>query len=178
MRQDPLTDQQLKRVYPPLAKRWRLVRQDVFEELGLQPRVTHDGGLRSHIEQWKIYGKGRKLENKVWVVTDIREVGTWAKPGESLHNFGLALDIAFFGKDPYLEKNPEFDRLWKRYGKICDRYGLEWGGNWPGKKKDRPHCQLSCGLSLSILQMAFEKGGLPEVFKKCDIILSCGRDLV
>lgn len=56
---------------------------------------------------------------------------------KSLHSYGLAIDIDP-GSNPvtygYVKTT-----LPKGVGKLARRYGLEWGGNWNGSKKDTMH---------------------------------------
>ncbi|MDX9789050.1 MAG: M15 family metallopeptidase [Desulfobacterales bacterium] len=67
---------------------------------------------------------------------------TWAGPGESYHNYGLAFDSAVMvgGKIDWSMRRPD---LWKIYGEVAVAEGLEWAGNWPGSKVEYPHCQLA-----------------------------------
>lgn len=175
MIEDRNSDQLLKLVYPPLAEYWIQIRAKYYERLGLQMRVTH--GLRTFQEQWNIYAQGRKRIGNDWIITDMKKVVSYALPGDSFHNYGLALDIAFMGRDPYLEKMKpqDFKLAWEEYGRMATGKGLEWGGSWPGKKKDRPHIQMSCGLSKSAIQMVYERDGLDGVYVKCSHQLICGR---
>lgn len=55
------------------------------------------------------------------------------------HGSGRAFDCCFVvnGKVTYAVS----DHFWKLYGQACMRNGLEWGGNWKGRKCDRPHAQ-------------------------------------
>ena len=36
--------------------------------------------------------------------------------------------------------------------------GVEWGGNWPKKKRDEPHYQLATGLDIAEVRTRFEAG--------------------
>lgn len=62
---------------------------------------------------------------------------TYSTAGTSKHEFGLAFDVAFKGKDLY----PSDAKLWARLGAIGEECGLDWGGNFK-KFKDKPHFQL------------------------------------
>lgn len=142
----------------------------MFETHKLKMKAT--SGLRTFVEQWEIFGKGRKREkNGVWIITDPAKVVTYAQPGTSFHNYGLALDSCFAGPDPYLEKMTvkQSDFFWEEWGRFVSMYGLTWGGVF--KNRDLPHCQISYGISLHELQSVFEFGGIKGVFRKCDKVL-------
>jgi peptidoglycan L-alanyl-D-glutamate endopeptidase CwlK len=115
--------------------------------------------IRTFEEQNILYSYGRtKLYdakgNKLGVVTN-------AKGGQSLHNYGLALDIALIkdtnGDGTYetssWEDTVDFDKDgtadWMEIVKIFKRSGWEWGGDW--KFKDRPHFQKTFGHSWKTL---------------------------
>lgn len=86
--------------------------------------------LRSNEEQEELYAQGRTKPGKIV---------TYAKPGESKHNHGLAFDTAFRvspGSTKITWEGP-----WELVGQMGEQIGLEWGGRW--KKRDRPHFQLS-----------------------------------
>jgi hypothetical protein len=172
---DPISDVKLKFVCIDVAERWLKVKQEFWEINELQLKVTQ--GLRSYAEQWAIFSQGRKKDpNGQWIIFDKKKIVTNARGGESFHNFGLALDSAFCGNDPFLEKYSKDDRdfLWSEYGRLCEKYGLEWGGSW--KVPDRPHAQRTYGLSLSSLQMIYEEKGTKGVYQKCAQIMGCGKE--
>lgn len=170
---DKVSDYRLTTVYPDVAERWLAVREEFWDVHNLQLRVSQ--ALRTFQEQWAIYAQGRrKNEACQWIVVDPKKVVTNAKGGESLHNYGLALDSAFMGDDPFLDKSSDAVLLWVEYGKICEKNGLEWGGRW--KAPDRPHCERTYGLSLGRLQVIHEGKGIKGVFEKCNQIISCGKE--
>nr|WP_234397025.1 M15 family metallopeptidase [Bacillus massiliglaciei] len=116
------------------------------KDKGIQVIITD--GYRSREEQTKIYNKGREAPG---------EIVTYAKAGESLHNFGLAIDFALLNK----EGNPIWDTDydgnnngradWDEVVEIAKGLGFEWGGDWV-RFKDYPHLQMDFGLSLRELQ--------------------------
>lgn len=58
---------------------------------------------------------------------------TWTK--KSNHQEGLAIDIAFRGKELY----PRSIKKWRDIGDVAKKYGISWGYDlW---KKDKPHFQ-------------------------------------
>lgn len=123
-------------VYPDLKIRVIAVMDDMFKKHDMALKVTET--LRTYERQRKIYEQGRsKPGDRV----------TNAKPGESWHNFGLAVDICFMGSDPYLDKHKYQELMWEQLGEVIVSHDLTWGGNF--KFEDRPHIEKSYGLTLS-----------------------------
>lgn len=96
-------------------------------------------GFRSYSEQDALYAQGRTKAGKI--VTN-------AKGGQSMHNFGLAVDIAF--KNISGEMRYEVGWL-EQMAKAVKDIGIEWGGYWESFK-DYPHFQYTGGLTLADLQ--------------------------
>lgn len=69
---------------------------------------------------------------------------TNAKGGQSIHNYGLAVDICLIidGKTVSWDTAADWDNDqiadWYECVKIFAKYGWEWGGNWR-TFKDLPH---------------------------------------
>lgn len=179
MMDDPRTDFKLTKVCPDVGERWKAARKAIWEKVGRQIRVTD--GMRSFAEQWAIFGKGRlKEKDGTWLICDKKLVVTHAMPGQSFHQFGLAIDSCFMGDDPYLAKlhRPETDMLWNLYGEAVKAQGMMWGGDWKQPKTDRPHCEIDYGLSIHTIQMVYEDHGLKAVWEKCKNTLLCGGEMV
>ena len=87
---------------------------------GYTLRIT--SGFRSLAEQGAIYDSGRTVDG---------HIVTWAEPGESLHNYGFAVDVV----DRWRGYNIDFDKLAK-IGTYC---GLE--------QVDPPHFEHRAGLT-------------------------------
>ncbi|MFH0820479.1 MAG: RHS repeat-associated core domain-containing protein [Candidatus Peregrinibacteria bacterium] len=106
------------------------------EEQKTQLRVT--AGYRTSKEQNEEYAKGR---------TKPGPIRTYAKGGESYHNYGLAMDVV---------RMKDYQPVWKVLGKpivdIANSLGFEWGGHWPSPKTDNPHFQMTSGQSISDLK--------------------------
>jgi peptidoglycan L-alanyl-D-glutamate endopeptidase CwlK len=105
--------------------------------------------LRTFAEQDTLYAQGRtKLfdskGNRLGIVTK-------AKGGQSLHNYGLALDIVLIVDNKSASWNQvlDYDKDgkpdWMEAVKIFKSNGWEWGGDW--KFKDSPHFQKTFGHS-------------------------------
>lgn len=168
---DPITDQRLSFVYPDLAARWRRVNQSMIDLHKMPMRVSD--GIRTLDEQLAVYAKGRtQLNDGTWEITDKSKIVTYAPPYSSYHLYGLALDSVFLGSDPYLAllSWKERDFLYSEYGRFCKAFGLEWGGDWAGVKQDRPHCQITYGLSLSEIRRLYTIKGNISVWTRCNQI--------
>jgi peptidoglycan L-alanyl-D-glutamate endopeptidase CwlK len=83
---------------------------------------------RTATQQLDLYAQGR---------TKPGPIVTWTK--DSNHMSGRAFDIAMIGENGKADWREE---SYDRPGEIGKSIGLEWGGDWLGKKKDKPHFQL------------------------------------
>ncbi|WP_230157875.1 M15 family metallopeptidase [Peribacillus sp. Bi96] len=121
--------------------------------LGITVIIT--AGFRSLDEQNALYEKGRLTKGNI--VTN-------AKGGESLHNFGLAIDFALLNKQGEAIWDMEYDGNdngksdWMEVVTIAKGLGFDWGGDWAGFK-DYPHLQMTFGLSLRELQQGKQPNG-------------------
>jgi D-alanyl-D-alanine dipeptidase len=89
---------------------------------GFQLTVTQ--AVRTFAEQDALFAQGRTRKGPI--VTN-------ARGGQSWHNFGMAVDLAFVvdGKISW------DDKLYSKIGKWASVAGLDWGGDWK-KFKDLP----------------------------------------
>ena len=88
--------------------------------------------LRSNEDQAVLYAQGR---------TTAGHIVTKAKPGQSAHNFGLAIDIVpmIHGKPDWLGTSP----AWHQVGVLGQAQGLEWYGAPGALFPELPHFTLS-----------------------------------
>ena len=106
-------------------------------ENGVDVVVTET--LRTAARQNYLYSLGRTVEGKI--VTNAR--GT---PAESIHQFGLAFDIAV-----KVDGKITWDSdLYEQVGPWGEEEGLAWGGRW--KFKDYPHYEYRGGLTFDELR--------------------------
>lgn len=110
--------------------------------------------LRTFAEQDALYAQGR---TKLYDANG-KKLGkvTQAKGGQSIHNYGLALDIVLLkdtnGDDTFdaasWEDNIDFDKDgkadWMEIVAIFKKHGWVWGGNWTSFK-DKPHFEKTFG---------------------------------
>jgi peptidoglycan LD-endopeptidase CwlK len=96
--------------------------------------------LRSMATQAALYAQGRTTPGKR--VTN-------AKPGQSFHNYGLALDVVplRFGKPVWNTSDP----VWQTVAACGEGAGLEWAGRWKSFK-EMAHFQFTGGHPLAYFQ--------------------------
>lgn len=99
--------------------------------------------LRTGEEQNQLFAQGR---------TEPGRVITNARAGQSMHQYGCALDIypVIGGKPDFTGTRPE----WHVIAGIFKSLGFEWGFDWP-RFKEMPHFQFTGWHPLSY----FEAGG-------------------
>jgi peptidoglycan LD-endopeptidase CwlK len=116
-------------------------------EKGIPVLITQT--LRTIEEQNDLYAQGRTKPGKIV---------TYARGGESYHNYGLAFDFVILNQskvpvwDTKADVNKNARQDYYEAGEIGEAVGLEWGGRWIGKKADFPHLQMTFGLSISDLK--------------------------
>ena len=119
----------------PLVKRNAQEIVKEMKELGHPVRIVE--GYRSMEKQAGYYNQGRTTPGNI--ITN-------AKPGQSFHNYGVAVDFVF-RKEGYNASK----ELWETLGTVGKKHGFEWGGDWSGFV-DRPHMQYTAGYSLHDFQ--------------------------
>lgn len=117
---DDVNQKNLNGVHPALVRK-AIQLIELAKNEGYILRVSQ--GFRSFAQQNALFAKRPKVTN--------------ARGGQSMHNYGLAVDYVFIvgGKVSWDE------RLYKNIGRWANQVGLTWGGNW--KFVDLPHCQLN-----------------------------------
>ncbi len=126
---------------PPAAARARKFLQAANDN-GIDLLVTST--LRDSAAQAALYAQGRTKPGKI--VTN-------AKPGQSWHNWGCALDVVPLrnGK-PVWGTTTDVDKaLWNKIGQLGEQAGLEWAGRWV-RFREYAHFQYTGGLKLADLQ--------------------------
>lgn len=134
---------------------------------------------RSFETQMEYYKKGRELQNGIWVVVNQKDVVTKAKPGMSLHAYGLAFDaipdgdlskqgVQWSWNDTYLDKDKKQVKVdWKKVGSIGKSIGLEWAGDWK-QFTEYPHYQNTYGFKVSELYPLLISSGIKSVWDKIE----------
>lgn len=155
---DELTSARLQLLYPDVKVRIIRTINDVWQKHRIGMRVSTT--LRSFEEQQRLFDSGRTVPGRIL---------TNAKPGDSMHQFGLAADCCFHGDDPYLEKKENGEALWNDFGGFSKANGLAWGGDFKNFK-DKPHVELTYGMSPWIVQNFYSIKGILGVWARCDKI--------
>ena len=141
-------------VHPLLARKVTALVSNLAAQ-GFDVEITQ--AMRTVAEQDALYSQGRTRKGpKV----------TNARGGQSLHNFGCAVDLALLvnGKLGWPEPHP----VWAAIGREAARLGLEHGGAW--RKPDLPHVQLKNVPPVSLCYALYIKGGLALVWAEVERI--------
>lgn len=129
-----MASREIKDLYPsfqPLVTKFL----DETNKLTTPWKTFITDGFRSFEEQTELYAQGRTKAGKT--VTN-------AKAGESWHNFGLAIDVAF-QKDGKLSYD---QKLYNKIVNIGKELGFVWGGEFTGLV-DKPHFEWHPNLTLA-----------------------------
>ena len=114
-------------------------------------------GLRTWAEQAALYAKGR---------TTSGPIVTKAQPGASMHNYGLALDLAVFSREGKTYHGNH--ALYRELGPLGESLGFEWGGRW--KFVDEPHYQFRPAWSTNMTERELLASLRHRVAEKVDIL--------
>lgn len=121
----------------PAAKRAALKLRRYAREGGIPIRYT--AGRRTSADQAFEYAKGRTAPGKI---------ATNAKPGQSDHEYGVAVDFCFEGKTQAECYPRDDDPKWRNLWAIASVCGFDdWGGLWKPNGWDKPHLAVTKGKS-------------------------------
>ncbi|MDO7487647.1 M15 family metallopeptidase [Peribacillus frigoritolerans] len=146
--------------------------------------VQISAGYRSMEEQANLYGQGRVYSYNGMNYSNLaKPIVTNAKPGQSYHNYGLAIDF-FIVSDDGRRAIWKVDSKWQRVSAIGKALGFKWGGDW-SSFKDYPHLEMTGGLSYKQLQAGkkpqltpkLEKMAIPNTGKGDNHIISIQETL-
>lgn len=150
---DKVTIDRIADLHPRLREEALEIYKEICEALTGRALCRFAFTLRTIEQQDALYAQGRTKPGKI--VTN-------AKGGQSMHNYGLAIDIVLLiDKDKNgsyesasWETNVDFDgdgkADWQEVVKVFKSYGWEWAGDW--KFVDMPHFQKTFGKSIKELQ--------------------------
>lgn len=123
---DIITRQRIAALHPIIQDKVKAFLAELYR-MGKVIRLT--SGYRSPQEQAALYNQGRTAPGKIV---------TYAKPGTSYHNYGLAFDIVEIKNGKALYENPD----WEHIAAIGKKYGFKWGGDFKNVM-DKPHFEYT-----------------------------------
>ncbi|MEG0927241.1 M15 family metallopeptidase [Chryseobacterium sp.] len=132
---DKVTQERISKLHPSVREEITKIINECDAALTGRAKVRISQGLRTEAEQADLYAIGRTKPGKK--VTN-------AAAGQSVHNYGLAVDIVLIidGKTASWDTAKDWDNDgvadWYECVKIFARHGWDWGGNWK-TFKDLPH---------------------------------------
>lgn len=144
---DQPTQNVINKLHPSIRKEVEAIVNEINTKvLTGRAKIRLSQGLRTFAEQDALYAKGRTVKNPDGV-TARKPMGntvTKAKGGQSVHNYGFAVDMVLIidGKAASWDVKADWDgdkaADWDECVKVFARYGWNWGGNW-NSFKDMPH---------------------------------------
>ncbi len=120
----------INNLHPSIREEVKAIVQECNEALTGRAQMRISQGLRTFAEQDALYAKRPKVTN--------------AKGGQSVHNYGFAVDIVMIvdGKTASWDTKQDWDgdnvSDWDECVKIFAKHGWNWGGDWHSFK-DMPH---------------------------------------
>lgn len=129
------TQERISKLHPSIRDEVFNIIQACNNALTGKAKLRITQGLRTFEEQEALYAKGRIVSGKK--VTN-------AKAGQSIHNYGFAVDICLIIDNKIASWNTVKDwdndtiADWYECVKIFAKFGWDWGGNWKNFK-DLPH---------------------------------------
>jgi peptidoglycan L-alanyl-D-glutamate endopeptidase CwlK len=127
---DKATLDRIAKLHPKVREEMKKIIDECNQSLKGRSQVRISQGLRTFAEQDELYNKRPRV--------------TKAKGGQSIHNYGFAVDIVLIidGKTASWDTHKDWDNDgiadWDECVKIFAKYGWSWGGNWTSFK-DMPH---------------------------------------
>ena len=132
---DSITLQRIEKLHPSVKDELKKIIEECDKALTGRAKVRITQGLRTFAEQDGLYAQGRTKPGKK--VTN-------AKGGQSIHNYGFAVDICLIidGKTASWDTTKDWDgdkqADWMEVVVIFKKNGWNWGGDWR-TLKDMPH---------------------------------------
>lgn len=127
---DKITAERISKLHPSVRQEVTDIVNEINKALTGRSQVRISQGLRTFEEQNALYNQKPKVTN--------------AKGGQSVHNYGFAVDIVLIidGKTASWDVKKDWDgdgvADWDECVKVFAKYGWSWGGNWTSFK-DMPH---------------------------------------
>lgn len=142
-------------LHPTVREEVKKIVEECDTALTGKAKVRITQGLRTDAEQSALYNQGRTTSGKK--VTN-------AKAGQSIHNYGFAVDICLIidEKEASWDTAKDWDNDgiadWMECVAIFARNGWTWGGSWVSFK-DMPHFEKRNLTWQSLSKMKKDKAG-------------------
>jgi len=127
---DKSTLDRIAKLHPKVREEMKTIIDECNQVLSGRSQVRVAQGLRTFAEQDALYNQRPKVTN--------------ARGGQSIHNYGMAVDIVLIidGKTASWDTHKDWDNDgiadWDECVKIFAKHGWSWGGSW-SSFKDMPH---------------------------------------
>jgi peptidoglycan L-alanyl-D-glutamate endopeptidase CwlK len=149
---DNISLQRIKLLHPKLRAEATQILYETTKALTGRAACRYTFTLRTFKEQQDLYNLGRSVVNPDGRSSrkPMGNVVTNAQQGQSLHNFGVAIDFAFVidGREASWDSRKDWDNDgisdWMEVVSLFKKYGWEWGGSWK-TFLDLPHFQKTFG---------------------------------
>ena len=158
-------NRKIELLHPVLRNEARILFEEANRRLTGRAKMLIVSTLRTFEEQDELYAIGRtKAGRKV----------TNAKGGQSIHNYGLAIDFALLidGKTASWEDLKDFDgdrkSDWLEVVEVFEKGGWEWGGRWKSFT-DKPHLQKTFGNGWRTLLKRKQEGKIKDGYVKLSV---------
>lgn len=143
---DKVTIQRLALLHPSVVAEAMQIVEECCEVLTGRAEIRITYGLRTNKEQAALYALGRTVVNPQGKTAKkpMGNIVTNAKAGQSVHNYGFAVDMCLIidGKVASWDTKKDWDgdkvSDWDECVKVFAKHGWTWGGNWRNFK-DMPH---------------------------------------
>lgn len=152
---DKITLDRIDLLHPQVRDEVKEIYKEICDRLTKNVICRFAYTLRTNKEQDEIYSQGRTKPGKIV---------TYAKGGQSYHNYGLAIDVVFLvdkdGNGTYEEPSWSVDKDfdgdgeadWKEVDFVFGMHGWKGLYDAKGKRWDFPHFQKDFGLTIKDLQ--------------------------
>lgn len=127
---DKSTKEKILKLHPSIRIEMIRIITEIDKALNGRAKIRITQGLRTFAEQDALYAKKPKVTN--------------AKGGQSIHNYGFAVDMCLIIDDKEVSWNTvkdwDGDKIsdWMECVSIFKKYNWNWGGDWK-TFKDLPH---------------------------------------
>lgn len=143
---DKPTQDKIMQLHPSVRIEMTNIIKEINSKLTGCSQVRISQGLRTFKEQDGLYALGRTITNPVGKTAKKTKgnIVTQSKGGQSVHNYGFAVDIVLIidGKEASWDTRKDWDgdkvADWDECVKVFEKHGWSWGGTWI-TFKDMPH---------------------------------------